>query len=1491
MADDYLSQLLAGTLTAAPELQQAPPLAVAAAKHSAKHGRVVTHAQASAHAANLTSHHKGQYDVYEQHGNVFERSVNFLNRNITHIRQKTPVEQAATPKDKPLIDTSNAALPTLAADPMNTAGIPLREAQHQYRALRDIYQTHGVLAGLLATSAVAGGAAAGGYFGGGSGAVLGGEAAGGITERAAFKDSWDRTSNGEAYRDGAGQKVSIGRDIAHYGFRLHEGTLPYNVVSGISDGIADIEIDPLARIGGIYHNVTEPLPLRGPEAIDEILAKKPKVAERVFGDIANKNAVEIANQYPQFRPIAADLGEAASREEVADVLRDALQGPELRSAKLPYFKPREAPSGDTFTLDEKGYAAPGIVDEPVGRVEALIRRARTKIPMELDSRKLAFTNTRIDPTNPDSVEGFRRLLNFSNMSSRLIDAYTRDWIYETDSGARRLMLRNALVRMTLSMGVGEDSSLVTRLRQTVSDEMGGLAGTEGNHFGYDMFGRDLSPVVTDEGTRTTAALFQGQRGDMEIPDYRGWLRATREAQGAKALYGRLDDFAYQRLIVPFKKLALFTGGFAVRIATAEAIPASVREGVVNTIRAGVSAKVGGSIAEDVAAGDAAEVEAAVVHSLRGPKGFVADERLVKRAVQLNWSNRRILPDALGADNYVADDALGKLEAARQNTWKAYQSSPTRLQESEQFGEINPKDPNFSTAWQRAAREAGHDEGMQRAAAAYRDAWQQASRETVQQGRQEVIDVASRGAAEPAVAELPPAATGEGVAATGQAPDVVVPEAAPRTAKYTNRELAKIATREARRADEAYLRNDIDPAILSDMARSRVAPAGLDPIEEMARQRVEALKGLVHPGAVDEDTISGPHMHVLDAIANGEAPDIGYLDALKANERPYSVKGRLTKDSMVGSWVDRIVNAGWHKVIDPIIGTVGREHQYLINFDRYMNDLDPLVAAGQLTEEEAITHAQIKTIRYVAKFVHNPYERSQLSVLGRNFAPFFFAQEQAYRRAGRLLQDNPEAFRRYQLLATQFQSTVSKQQGEDGNDYWMIPGLGYLDETAVRAMHAVGLPLAAAVPVTVLGNTRSLETVFPFGASPRPSWSPLVTIPAHIVEAMFPESRQQIHPLIGGAAEAGSVWDQLIPNTALRNLVHAFTNSEEGSVASGAAATFVALAYRQNVAMRKWIAAGHKATDKGAPRIVPPSNASPRERSEFITRVRNQARVNQIFRAILSTVSPLSPSMDVGDYGIKQEVQTYIDKYGISAGLDKFVADHPDASPYTITRTEAADNAPSVAPTREAGKFYRANEDLFRDYPAAAAYFVPQHPTDKYDRSVLQEQIAHGLRDVKSIKQVIDEFYINEGFAKYAQDKPIHDKALADVEGDSEATHDENATWSDYLQNTLGRQNPVWWDYFTATDRDNRRIRELADLRDILASKRAPKGKQADGIRGLIADLDTHLQALDDGRLSEWTREDRQAELDEWQAYLDDQAKKRPDLSIVITRLFKHVGAR
>lgn len=1433
--DDYLTY----ALRSAPELEHAPWAAVPVAKHSVATGNVVRNAQATAHTTSMVAYTKALERHKENHGNLFQRALRWVTSNNPLLAKPDKTVKRTDPTYARAQASPRMAGLAIGIHPgdMNQS---VREVQHQYRALRDVYQTKGVAAGLGETALVTAGGVGGAFLAGAPGAALGAAGVGGVTERTMFADSWERTSNGEGYRDGAGQQVSPGRDLARVVdalpfLTLRHGSLPFSALSGIGDALFDLTADPAANAAGIAKgfNATEKAAggllgavrgdtvLRSADDVDRLLQTRAHQTTELFGDMARKQAAEIARQYPAFQSIARDLGEASTVDEVADVFRDALQGPELVGNALPT---RVAKRAIDVPLTSE------IDDNPVGRLRGAARRLTSKIPMNIDPDTLKYSASKIDPSRNDNFAAVRAALKFGNLSERSIDGVMNDYINATDTGARRLIFRNAMVRSVLSTGVDEDSQLVSRLRQEVTDQMGGISGAEGAHYGFNIAGHDLSPLPTDSGGRTTAAIYQGQRGDLALPEFKAWTRAIREASGAKALYGRLDDWAFRRIMVPFKALNLLTGGFALRVSAAELIPAVLRNGVINTIRASAAARAA-QYGETLADDEAGHIEAAVAKLLRGPSNFLADDKDVQLATELVMANNgHVVAPAVRAGDFVANDAIGKLESQSHNIYALAHDTP-EWRETSQFRGFGQGERDQPLYWQRAIREAASDEGAQIHAKAYADA-------------------------------------------------------------YRATKDVRAATRAAVKADETWLRNGMDPQELSDFTRSiRASHPDADPILEFARTRVEATKGLTHaPTRLASGDITGtPHLGILDAIASGEAPELRKLEAIDIPNRPYAVKGRVRVPDTGGNMIEKLANLGFHRVLDPIINTVGREHQYLLSVKKYMGNFDGMIEAGQISRDEALMHSQIHAINDVARFIHNPSERTQFSVLVRNLAPFWFAQEQSYRRVGRLLATDPAAFRRYQLMISAFTNFVHEQKDAQGMAHFVIPGLGFLDETGVAALGHAGIPVAGAVPTQVLGNVDSLQTVFPFSEGVRPSWSVFVTVPAHVMENLFPEAREPVTALIGEVANSGSVWDQMIPSTPARNLIKAFGSST--SVASGAASVFQSLAYQQNVAMQKWLDAGHKADDPGAPRIVPPSDAGPMEVKEFIEKVRNQARINQIFRAIFSAVTPAAPSIDVGDYGIKQELQRSIDKYGYAEGVQRYLEKNPNATPYTITRSKSPGEAPAAPATREAQRFIDKHLALFKEFPAAAGYLVPQNNAGKFNSAVYQEQIALGFRQRKGLDDFVKEFYINEGFAQYDVDSTAHKQAVVAAGDDPDAVAQENANWQAYEHNVLAKQNPVWWDYFTSTERDNRRAREIDDLRQLVADPRVSQTKQVRGIRELLADLDTHLGVLEAGRLDGWTAEDRQSELDNWQSYLQLHAVEHPELALVISRLFKHEGAR
>ncbi len=1470
-------------LDAAPDLALAPSLLMRLAQQP---GDRRQNAQATSRAVQVASRGKALKQITDDgDDDLFHRSLDFLrSHSMTAVEQGTfgkssqqlkreriarenratalgmPVEdldayekgQADFDKTGKLVRVPGAATsslpPSLAINPARgvaALNAGLAEAQHQYRALRDIQQTHGTLAAILEGVAITGGAVGGGLLGGAPGAVLGGEAAGGVTQRALFSDSWERTQNADAYRDGNGNKVMFGNDVASGIFHLDRGSLPHSALSGVLNLVFDLSADPVGAAAGLAkgYNATERAAggllgrTRGDTVIrtvadfDQIVARRPQVT-RVFEDIAKKQAAEIARDYPRFTPLAVDMGKARTADGVANVLRDAITLGELRGEALPVMVRRGGRVADEVLTG-------AATDDVIGRMARFNRRVRTKLPMRYDAEERQFSAVEIDPASNKATDitALRSALKMSNLSERVINGTINDYLYSVDIGERRLIARNVFSRGFLAQVMGHDpgndvdvlNDLAQRVKTEITQQMGGVGGMEGAQYGYNVLGHDLSHVGGAAGPQT-AAIYAGQRGPLKLPEYAAWLRTVREeAGGVKALYGRMDDFAFRHIIVPFKGLALVTGGFALRVGLmAEGVPAGFREGVTKLVRSGVTArnaKRAFRAADDILATEEGEIADTALALLHNGRHIVQDDKLAKHAVDLTIANDgHIVPPALRAGHFETDTKIPQVERDRINFYHITQDAPTGMRETERFTGYRAGDTEFPAMWGRALNEAQRDEGARLHAGVY---------ERVLRGGGDV----------------------------------------------------DAATTAAIRADEQWLR--ANPDVVSDMMRANVAPNGADPILEFARTRVEATKGLTHFLREGEPVAN---LDLLKQLASEDKFSYDRLAGIAPAERPLVVKGRVRVPDTKGNLVERVTNVGFRKMVDPLINSLGRNHQYLLEYARVRDALDPAVVEGLFSHEEAVQKAQEIAVHRIARFIHNPAERTQVSTMLRNYAPFYFAQEQSYRRLGRLLASDPQAFRRYQIANAAVTDFIHSQQDAEGRSHLVIPALGFLDETGINALHATGLPVAQAVPTAILGNVSSLDTVLPFNElSPegaRPSWSVFVTITARALAALMPERKRFLTEVVGEIPMAGAWWEQMIPNTALRNAAKTLGSE---SLDSATIATVQALAYRQNVAMTKWLAAGHDRTDPGAPRLVPPSNASPEEKKDFQERVRNQARITYMMKAIISEFSPLAPQVDIGDYKIKEGLDKSIKKYGIIEGTARYLEAHPDATPYTVFASEAT--TVPIQPYKLAQDFVDKHHALFRDYPNAAAYLIPQDESGEFDNAAYQEQLALGLRERKSFKKFVQDLYVSEGFAQYEQDNRVHEAALEDIGDDDELAKEENDNWKTYLHDTLAVNNPVWWNYFTSPERENRRNNELRQLRLVVADKRAPQTSLTKGIRGLLTDLDGHLATLEDGRIEGWSREEKDDEMENWSSYLNRVAEDNPQLSLVIGRLFKYFGTK
>jgi len=664
---------------------------------------------------------------------------------------------------------------------------------------------------------------------------------------------------------------------------------------------------------------------------------------------------------------------------------------------------------------------------------------------------------------------------------------------------------------------------------------------------------------------------------------------------------------------------------------------------------------------------------------------------------------------------------------------------------------------------------------------------------------------------------------------------------------------------------------------------------VDPHLDWAGSIVENMKG----------TITGQngqlHDEVLAALAEGRGPDLAYMESVLEEAQPARILGAYEKPAAP----TRLNNSIFRK-LNAFINWAAREPIFQGEYLAARRELRESVAQGLLTHDEALQRATTRATMRMLPHIDNAAERTLMSEHARNFIPFYAAQQQAYARMWRLLQEDPAAFRRIQLAFTSMADFGGIYEDEGNNQHMILPGTGLFSAGFAKAASALGVPVIGSLPSAFSGSLKSLTSVSPFlEGDELIKVGPLVSLGARVLNNIMPETRAITDPVVGDIGAHQPVWEMLIPNSTMRNLTKTFIASDNRTQAKSVADAIQFLEFKQNVEMDKWVKAGKDPNDPEAPRFVPGPAATDMERAQFIDRVKNHARILGLAKSLLGAVAPVAPSTQVGDYGLKAELYDLIREKGITVAIQEFLEKNPDATPYTVFTTDAGTPSPIEAthPTQE---WVRSNMGFLTDprYSAGASYFVPQ-TDDAFSQEVYNEQLAMGLRRTKSPEQLIRDIETNQGNRWYFDVyKPARDAAMAKAASPRERRL-ISQQWSqqggvnaagEKVESLESRklQSPIWYANFSSGGRDTQRQLAVQQMRAAFLDGAAPDTPMAEKIAALIENYDRHQTAMYPGRTDQLASALRKQEAASWQAYLKKTVEEEPDLTMVINNVFRGI---
>jgi hypothetical protein len=1449
-------QPLNAVLNTAPELTKSPGLAVGVAQAG---GNVAGNSQAVAHATNVITDTNATQSLAQAVGGpgVVQSALDWFGNHVV-----APVAAAGSVAIK---STLQEASPIL-----NVMNKPMQLVQHEYRYLHDVEATHGPEAAMLegigiAAGAVAGGLATGSFYG----AELGAEGATGIESQLFYHDSWDRTGQASYADPNTHQQVSIGRDIIS-AFGLSHGSLPFKITSGLIDGVFDMNVGGTELLGlagkansaaGLGGTLGSYFPGKAPqttEAFDNLMTSFSGTnVRRAFSDIASKSPGEIASAYPalaQQSALTTLLGNAKTEEEVQNVFRDIVRTHEMvYFDKMPTLSAIRAPLG---TLRD------AMGNSSVPGVQRLFK-ATSRLPTSYDDVAHEWTNAEFNPSGADDGTLFVHRTALYTENQRVAASISEEYANADLPGKVRIwknLVWTTLANMAGYRGVDMEDFLKQSFSDPKEQQMWreainnfvdtGMFGKDAK-YGTDVGGDDISKVRDmNTGNTFAAGITMNQTGNLSGLDLMKARRAAATLAQQKNYMGKFDDFAFDHITAPvFKRFVLLSPSYALHISLAELIPNSLRLGLVKVAKAKLELHLAntGIKLED---GEANAVAGTVYKMFKGIRhltpGVVANptERDLNYLTDFIVGNDgHLVSREVGAGHNLQDEIKPRQETAVDLQRGMYfRSGKKKL--GDDFGTFGIGDQQYHDAWQARLHESANDGPSQLAA-------------------QKLLEY--YGSHNPS-----------GLAEIGPNVDVGM-----------NRVYDEVAAhlRDPNTDTGAMMRSM--PHITTFLEGNR--PPNMDQYDEWARTVVAKVRG--ETTGVD-GTI---HTNLLQHIVNGETTDAQELQDILPKSKPRNVTGRLPLPNG-DQKLQRIANWGFRRVLNPMVNYLSREPIEAAEYLKQRNFLQKSVDDGIRTDEEAHVQAMAASVQNVIKNVHNLTDRTQWTATFRNWAPFYFAQEQAYRRMGRLLAENPAAFRKYQLMITNMHDVGQVFQGPGGQGYFVMPGTGWMTGGMVKALSMMGVPIEGATPVGMGWNLSSSSVIFPLSAGVRPDIGPLVSTPVSALAQYFPSGLSPILKAdltsaadgIIGPTATESVYMQMIPNTiAQRLLTAAFPTLNSRAFNSTMMQTLATLDYENK---------------------IPPPTADYRTMQTFLDRVRLQTQIMYAAKGIFGAFTPVSPELTDTAYNqFTSEVATAIVKNkSVSAGLQEFLSAHPDATPYTVWQSSNLTGV-SIPSSIQAEHWINENLDLIDKYPNAGILLMPMTGiSTTYNPAVYNEQIAQGLRAKLSpdqytqngnVPSYIDSLYIAAGnsiFFKWLNQYETQIKGLTGtMKYDAEQAFWGNGSVGPIPPPTgtigkFGQQNPVWYNWFLSQTREVERGQAINQMTQLLKDNPGLHTPIADGTRSLLEGYQNYTNQVttltNEGAASAQKTDAEQ----NWKTYLINTATQYPEMVNVITGLFMSI---
>jgi len=633
-----------------------------------------------------------------------------------------------------------------------------------------------------------------------------------------------------------------------------------------------------------------------------------------------------------------------------------------------------------------------------------------------------------------------------------------------------------------------------------------------------------------------------------------------------------------------------------------------------------------------------------------------------------------------------------------------------------------------------------------------------------------------------------------------------------------------------------------------MSQARIEERGISQAEHAKRIYDAAKQLFVKRDGItlNEDLLSKVRALDPETGAYRISGDLGIDDLPTSNvDLPdYIVGPQLVSISDSGNYTASLFEWGWDwlgnanarlsrepMVIAEVIKirkqfkSSGFEEAFIASYKRGLTDEKGLAKAELAAKKKLAEIAEDRARLQVLAYVDNPAVQSQFAFSIRNFARFYRATEDFYRRLYRGVRYNPESIRRAQLTYEGITHSGWVQKDDQGEAYFVYPGTEHVYKAVQSVMTAFGVPAEFKVPMPVefgakikmITPSLNPESMVPTFAGPVSGIS--FKVIANMMDYVSPGASDVITQYsLGKYAVDQSFVSAFLPAHVNRIYQAMGKDERDGQYASA-----------MRKAMTYLEASGHglpqKFDTEGNP--IPPTQG---DLEKYRERLNNVAQSILGLRVVYGFTAPATPTVQLksemadwvrenGKANFKQVWYGLLDRTGdYDTAMKEWVRLFPDQIPFTISESERS----TVAYFRyaeESGKFVDKNEELFKSYPQAAAFLIPHK--SGYSWNAYKTMTDMGLRKNKRVEDFLREVQTAADMQTYYSKKNEYETNLEAVGTDFERSQ-LRAEWNDWSKTFKSFRPLVQEELAQGGRKAIERQRALDDLQQMLNDKSARK---------------------------------------------------------------------